>query len=149
MRKFPPKIGEILKKLRSARDELKKAFPELRFALDGNLVGDIGEAIAIRDLGFQKLKPGSKLHDCKAKNGTLVQVKTTQQTIPGKGVGLGLEKKTFKHLIVIQLLETGYEILFDGPGKIINKARARKSSASLSVKQLRELNEGNHKRLLK
>lgn len=140
MKPFPKKIGEILKKLRSARDELRAAFPQMPFSLDGNLVGDIGEAIAISDLGLEKLKPSSKLHDCKAKDGTLVQVKTTQQTTPGKGVGLGLIKKSFNHLIVIQLFQNGYEILFDGPGTMIDKARAHKISPSLSVLQLKRLN---------
>jgi len=141
MRPFPQTIRKALNTLRSARDELRRAFPQLRFALDGNLIGDIGEAIAICHFGLEKLKPCSTLHDFKARNGNLVQVKTTQQTIPGKGVGLGLIKKSFKHLIVIQLLENGYEILFDGPGKTVDKARAHKKTASLSVKQLCELNQ--------
>jgi len=149
MKPFPRKIGQILKKLQSARDELRSEFPELRFALDGNLVGDIGEAIAICDFGLQKLKPGLKVHDFRAKNGSLVQVKTTQQTIPGRGVGLGLIKRSFDHLIVIQLLEEGYDILYDGPGSYLDRVRAHKKSASLSVRQLRELNQkARNRRLL-
>jgi hypothetical protein len=117
-------------------------FPELRFALDGNLVGDIGEAIAISDFKLKKLKPGTTLHDFKTKKGKLVQVKTTQQTAPGKGVGLGLIKRSFDHLLVLQLLERGYEVLYNGPGKYVDKARAHKKSASQSVKQLKVLDSG-------
>src|SRR5436853_97198 len=105
MKPFPRRIGNALKKLRSARDDLRTMFPELRFALDGNLVGDIGEAIAICDFGLAKLRPGTTLHDFATKKGKLIQVKTTQQTAQGKGVGLGLIKRSFDHLIVIQLLE--------------------------------------------
>lgn len=141
MKPFPCKIGEVLKKLRSARDELRAEFPDLRFALDGNLIGDIGEAIAVSDFGLEKLNPGSKQHDCKTKSGKLVQVKTTQQITPGKAVGLGLTKRTFDHLLVIQLLDCGYEILYNGPGSYVDKARAHKESASLSVRQLSVLND--------
>jgi hypothetical protein len=115
-------------------------FPELPFALDGNLIGDIGEAIAICHFGLKKLNSGTKLHDLKTKSGKLVQVKATQHTVPGKGVGLGLIKRSFDHLIVIQLLERGYEILYDGPGSYVDEARAHKKSASLSVGQLQKLN---------
>lgn len=149
MRPFPKEIEPAIKKLRLARDELKRAFPELRFALDGNLVGDIGEAIAISDFGLTKLKPGSRLHDFQTSDGKLVQIKTTQQTKPGKGVGLGLIKKSFEHLIVIQLLENGYEILFDGYGKRVDAARAHKKSPSLSVKQLSELNDRPNEHIVK
>lgn len=149
MRPFPEKIEQALKKLRCARDELKRAYPDLRFALDGNLVGDIGEAIAISDFGLIKLKPCSRLHDFKTRDGRKVQVKTTQQTIQGKGVGLGLIKRSFEHLIVIQVLENGYEILFDGYGKRVDAARAHKKSASLSVKQLRELNDMPNEHIVK
>jgi hypothetical protein len=116
MKPFPGKMGDALKKLRSARNDLRAEFPGHPFALDGNLVGDIGEAIAIKEFGLKKLNSGSKNHDCKAQNGKHVQVKTTQQTVPGMGVGLGLEKRSFDHLIVIQLLDDGYEILYNGPG---------------------------------
>ncbi|MGO8836616.1 MAG: DUF6998 domain-containing protein [Limisphaerales bacterium] len=139
MRRYPGKIGAILKKLRSARDELHVTYPDHPFTLDGNLIGDIGEAIAIIDFSLKKLDPGSKLHDCKTRNGKRVQVKTTQQTVPGKGVGLGLTKRSFKHLLVVQLLDDGYEILYDGPGRYVNKKRKGKKSPSLSVKQLGEL----------
>lgn len=139
MKPFPGKIGVILKKLRAARAELHVAYPDHPFTLDGNLIGDIGEAIAISDFALRKLKTGSKLHDCKTRDGKRVQVKTTQQTVPSKGVGLGLTKRSFKHLLVIQLLDDGYKILYDGPGRYVNKKRKGKKSPSLSVKQLGEL----------
>ena len=44
MRRIPDNLIGPFKALLAARDELRKAFPELSFALDGNLVGHIGEA---------------------------------------------------------------------------------------------------------
>ena len=91
---------------------------------------------------MKKLPAGSKTHDFEAPNGTLVQVKTTQQTKLGGGVGLGLVKTSFEHLIVIQLSEAGtYSILYDGPGRFIDEATSHKKGASLSVGQLRQVNQ--------
>ncbi len=151
MNRFPRRIGIALQKLRAARDELRGMFRGLPFALDGNLVGDIGEAIAICDFGLEKLACNSKLHDFQTRYGKRVQVKTTQQIKPGKAVGLGLIKRSFDHLIVIQLLENGYEILYDGPGSLVDQARAHKKTASQSVLQLTKLNATvkNNQRLLK
>lgn len=139
MHRSTKKLKPILHRLYEARDDLRALFPKLKFALDGNLVGDIGEAIAIQDFGFTPLPHGSKVHDFKAPNGRLVQVKTTQKT---KGaVGLGLTKQSFQHLVVIQLNEAGdYRVLYDGPGGPIDEARDHKTSASLSVAQLEKLN---------
>lgn len=141
MKEPPRKIAASIRKLYSARNELRRAFPNLPFTLDGKLVGDIGEAIAIAEFGLTKLGEGAKLHDCRAPSGKLVQVKATQQTAPGKSVGLGREKQSFDHLLVIQIFENGkYSVLYDGPGRYIDRAWADKSFASLSVLQLKRLN---------
>jgi hypothetical protein len=142
MKETPRDIGDSIRRLYIARNELRNAFPELAFTLDGKLIGDIGEAIAIADYGLIKLKEGSKLHDFKTADGRLVQVKTTQQHKAGTGVGLGLKKESFEHLIVIQLSEEGtYRILFDGPGRYVDEARRHRSSPSLTVSQLKKLND--------
>lgn len=136
------KIAPVLKRLYQARNELREMFPDFKFTLDGNLIGDIGESIAQQDFGFTKLKTGVRGHDFETKKGArrcLVQVKTTQ-AVKG-GVGLGLNRQSFDHLIVIQLtIEGDYGILYDGPGSLIDAARAHKTTHSLSVKQLRDLN---------
>jgi uncharacterized protein DUF6998 len=141
MKPTPRDIGPIIKRLYGARDELRKAFPELPFPLDGKLVGDIGEAIAIADFGLEKLPEGTVRHDFKTAGGKLVQVKTTQQTEKNKPVGLGLTKESFDHLVVIQIFEDGtYSVLFDGPGTHVDDARSHRTSASLTVSQLKWLN---------
>lgn len=133
-------LRPIIRRLYEARDELRRLHPDLKFALDGNLIGDIGEAIAQRDFGLEPLPPGTKWHDFQTRDGRHVQVKTTQKT--SGPVGLGLTMQSFEHLIVIQLTEEGdYHVLYDGPGSLIDDARAHRKSPSLSVSQLRRLNE--------
>jgi hypothetical protein len=139
MKQTPRNIGAAIKDLYAARNKLRRAFPELSFTLDGNLVGDIGEAIAIDDYKLISLGKGTKQHDFKTQTGEKVQVKATQQT--KGGVGLGQEQEHFEHLVVFQIFEDGtYSILFDGPGGYIDKAREHKTSASLTVLQLKKLN---------
>jgi|ERR1035438_1991526 hypothetical protein len=151
MKPAPRNIGPAVKELYAARNKLRQAFPELPFTLDGKLIGDIGEAIAIADFGLTMLPGNSKDHDFRAPDGRLVQVKTTQKTTSNKSVGLGLEKQTFEHLIVLEVAEDGsYRILYDGPGTYIDEGRTHKSSASLSIKQLTETQQKvpGHQRLL-
>jgi len=134
-------LEPLIRDLYAARNAIKAACPEFPFTLDGKLVGDLGEAIALRDHGLERLPPGNALHDFKAPDGRLVQVKTTQATKNGRGVGLGLRKQTFEHLLVFQIAEEGTcSILYDGPGHYVDAARKHKKSPSLSVSQLRRLN---------
>ncbi len=132
--------ADALRQLYAARNILRAHFPELPFTLDGRMVGDIGEAIAATKWGFKPLPSNSKTHDAETPDGRKVQIKTTQQTRGGSPVGLGLDKRTFEHLIVIQIREdASYEVLYDGPGTYIDQKREGKKSASLSVNQLRQL----------
>ncbi|GAA0685421.1 hypothetical protein GCM10009104_08760 [Marinobacterium maritimum] len=134
--------AEALKQLYAARNELRRHFPSLPFTLDGRMIGDVGEAIATTHWGLKQLPSNSKTHDVMTGTGISVQIKTTQHIQNGKGVGLGLDKRSFEHLIVIQIHEDAtYNVLYDGPGSYIDKKRDGKKSASLTVKQLRELNE--------
>jgi hypothetical protein len=141
MKSSTQKIGPVLKRLYQARNELRAMFPDFKFTLDGNLIGDIGEAIAQHDFGFEKLPVGVRGHDFKTGMGRkrrLVQIKTTQ-AVKGR-VGLGVTMQTFDHLIVIQLTnEGGYGVLYDGPGTLIDEARSNRTTPSLSVNQLRAL----------
>jgi hypothetical protein len=116
-------------------------FPELPFTLDGRLVGDIGEAIALQEFGLTRLPEGTEGHDFVAPNGKLVQIKTTQAIAPNRGVGLGLTIRSFEHLIVIQITEEGrHRILYDGPGTLVDEARRHRTTPSLTVGQLERLN---------
>ena len=133
--------AEALKQLYSARNALRNHFPSLPFTLDGRMVGDVGEAIATTRWGLTPLPSNSKTHDVTTPSGLKVQIKTTQQTQNGKGVGLGLDKRSFDHLVIIQIHEDAtFNVLYDGPGSYVDQKRNGKKSASLTVKQLRELN---------
>jgi hypothetical protein len=48
MKRIPRNLGAVIKALYAARNKLRKAFPNLSFTLDGNLVGDIDKARAHR-----------------------------------------------------------------------------------------------------
>jgi hypothetical protein len=136
----PEPIAAALKDLYEAQAMLKSAFPEWPFSLDGKLIGDIGEVIAQKAFGLSRLPEGEKNHDMVTQEGLPVQVKATQKDRDSKPVGLGLKKTTFEHLIVIEFDREGlYEVLFNGPGSYIDEARSHKASASLSRRQLREL----------
>ena len=136
----PKPIAAALKQLYKAQALLKSEFSEWSFPLDGKLVGDIGEVIAMKAFGLTRLPPGQKSHDFKTQSGKLVQVKATQKNKDSKPVGLGLQKQSFEHLLVIEFDRDGfYEVLYNGPGSNIDRAREHKSSASLSRRQLREL----------
>lgn len=133
----PKPIPAALAQLYDAQRILAKAFPQSTFTIDGKIVGDIGEAIAEGAFGLQKLRAGSKDHDFRTADGRLVQVKATQKAKSSKAVGLGLVKRTFDCLIVLEFDKDGsFEVLYNGPGKYIDDARAHKKSASLSRLQL-------------
>jgi hypothetical protein len=141
MKRSGKSLEPIIKRLYEARNELRAIFPELPFSLDGRLIGDIGEAIALQDFGFTRLPEGTEIHDFVTDDGRHVQVKTTQATAPHRGVGLGLTMQSFEHLIVIQISEEGtYNILYDGPGSYVDAARSHRKTPSLTVSQLRNLN---------
>lgn len=140
MKRSGKSLEPIIKRLYQARNELRALFPELAFTLDGKLIGDIGEAIALQDFGFTKLPEGTELHDFVTDDGRHIQIKTTQASAPNRGVGLGLTMQSFEHLIVIQITEEGtYNILYDGPGSYIEAARSHRTTPSLTVSQLQRL----------
>lgn len=135
------RLEPFIRDLYAARNALKAECRDFSFTLDGKLIGDIGEAIAMHDLGLERLPAGNALHDFKTSDGRLVQVKTTQAARESQSVGLGLQKQSFEHLLVLQLSEAGtYSVLYDGPGRYVDEARSHKKTASLSVGQLRKLN---------
>jgi len=141
MKRSVEDLEPIIKQLYAARNALRALFPELPFTLDGRLVGDIGEAIALQEFGLTRLAEGTEGHDFLAPDGRLVQIKTTKAVALNRGVGLGLTIRSFEHLIVIQISEAGtYQILYDGPGTFIDEVRRHRTTPSLTVGQLQRLN---------
>jgi len=149
MKKIPIKLRKPLIKLYEARNELKKAFIDFNFTLDGKLIGDIGdigETIAILIFNLEKLETGTKAHDCKTygKKPKFVQIKTTQKKEKSGRIALGYSQPEFDNLIAIEISEDGmYEVIYNGSGKPILekfKNRPSKNGYSISVKKLKELN---------
>jgi hypothetical protein len=136
----PEPMPSVIQSLYAQQEVLRIAYPAYSFALDGNLIGDIGEAIAQIFFGLEKLPGNSQQHDMKRpEDGLLVQVKTTQKAANSKPVGLGLVKRTFDCLLVLELERDGsFEVLYNGPGSVIDEKRQNKTSSSLSRLQLRE-----------
>ncbi len=73
---LPDEITNLIE----ARNQLRRKYIEydLNFTLDGNLVGDIGEAIAAQLFGLQLAPPNQKGYDATTIDGeTTVQIKAT------------------------------------------------------------------------
>ena len=72
---LPPSIVRLVAARNELRDHFSKA--ELRFTFDGNLVGDIGEAVAAEQFGITLIPRCGAGIDGHAPDGRTVQVKAT------------------------------------------------------------------------
>ncbi len=147
----PKNLPARIKALYEAARAFGAEHPTHSFTIDGKIVGDIGEVIAMEVFGLIPLRGNSKDHDMKTVEGKLVQVKATFRKPASHAVGLGLTKRSFEHLLVIEFGDDGrYEVLFNGPGAYIDQARAHKASPSLSRAQLRacQMKVEAHERLV-
>lgn len=72
---LPPVVAELV----TARNRLREYYNSagLKFTLDGNLVGDIGEAVAAELFGIKLIGTNGTGIDGHATDGRLVQVKAT------------------------------------------------------------------------
>lgn len=106
-------ITSALEHIFSGIGELRKAFPQRNFTIDGLLVGDIGEVIATLEYDIHLYEIQQPDHDGETSDGRKVQVKATFKesltfgTIPDYYLGL----KLFK--------DGRHEEIFNGPGRII------------------------------
>ena len=152
-----PKLPKEVRELFKARDKLRRSLnsieqDRLPFAFDGNLVGDLGEWIAIEDYGMELARTGLAGIDGVI-DGQTVQVKAT---ITGKQAAFRyLSGANFaERLLVFKICEEGreYEVIYDGPQKpvvkqIYNRWNERPETQdrqrSVSANQLRKHHE-NH-----
>jgi hypothetical protein len=132
------KLRDAVKKLQLARKQLHADFPKWNFTLDGNLIGDIGEAYAEAHFSLEKITGNSKTHDFKAPDGRRVQVKMTQK----KTLGLGLSDPSFDYLITLHLTEDrDVEVIYNGNGSRVYDRPGQSPRKSIAVRKLRALNE--------
>jgi hypothetical protein len=128
-------IIKLVKELYKIRNKLQVIASRWSFTLDGNLVGDIGEALACYHFDLKPLAKGVKTHDAKDNKERLIQIKTTQNNT----VGLGLEKRDFDYLIVVKIDKNGrYDFIYNGTGKLV---WAHTRSLGIGIKKLIKLNQ--------
>lgn len=72
---LPPVVAELVAARNKLREHYKSA--GLKFTLDGNLVGDIGEAVAAEVFGIKLVPANGTGIDGHAEDGRSVQVKAT------------------------------------------------------------------------
>ena len=148
MREF--ELPDVVADLWAARNRLRDHYlrvlkdsgsdVDLAFTLDGNLVGDIGEALAVELFGIRLVNAKSTEGiDGHAADGRAVQVKAT-----GKGYGPAFRfvETRADHLVFFDLdLENGKGVvIFNGPERYATAKLPKTFSGqrSLTPRQIRE-----------
>lgn len=114
---FPAAISKALTAMQEQSDALEVLAIEngidRKFTLDGRLIGDIGELIAAMNLGISLTKTQKTGYDGIDSKGRQVEIKTTQ-------TNFFAFRKIAQRVICIKLHDTThYEVIYDGPGKIL------------------------------
>ncbi len=130
------KVKTLLDELYQASEGLERIFPGRRFALDGHLVGSIGEVIAAYMFNVELSKASTQGHDATAPDGRRVEIKFTQ----GNRVAIRHQPE---HLIVLRRTRGGpLEVVYNGPGCVAwNEAGKEGSNGQrpIAVSRLRKL----------
>lgn len=121
-------------------DNLKRAFPNRQFTIDGRLVGDVGEVLAALEFDLVLHDVSQPTHDATTTDGRNVQIKATFK-----------DSLTFKtvpdYYLGFKLYPDGrHEVIFNGPGKLIyDRYASRKGIGvallSFPIVELRKLSE--------
>lgn len=134
------KLPEDIKQLVAARQLLRARYEHtgLTFTFDGNLVGDIGEAIAAEIFGIKLVGRGKHAIDGYAPDGRSVQIKAS-----GSGLGPAFHpgEQYSDHLLFLGLNydECDGEVIFNGPEEIVRSRLPRVwvGSRAITIKQIR------------
>lgn len=138
--KLPPAIADLIR----ARDSLREHYGNiaLKFTLDGNLVGDLGEAIAVELFGVELEKRRSTAGIDGSVGGRTVQVKATGT---GRGPAFRRTETKADHLLFFDLdLERAVgTIVFNGPDRIATQflPAELKNQRMISACQIRRADE--------
>lgn len=134
-RKLPIEIHKALKHLDAGVDMLRRAAaakaPALKFTLDGRLIGDIGELLAVEHFGIVPQKKQEAGLDGIDPDGRQVEVKTTR-------LDSIAFRKIAERVICIKIHgDDQWEILFDGHGSQIAKQFPKSAFRKGNAKVLR------------
>lgn len=130
--------------------DLKGAYPNRAFTIDGRLVGDIGEIIASIEYDLVLHETSQPSYDAETPDGRKVQIKATFQ-----------DQLTFRtvpdYYLGFKLFDDGrHEEVFNGPGEIIRAHFSHRKDIgvrllSFPIVRLRELSASvpDHQRISK
>lgn len=129
-----PEIAEKIREIFRIANELEKMYPGRHFTPDGHMVGSIGEVIAADEYGLELFEASHPVHDARAKDGRLVQIKATQ----GDRVAIS---ECPEYLIVLKIhRDGGFEEVYNGPGeaawRLVGK-RQKTGQCHVSLAKLR------------
>ena len=144
--KLPKSIATLIVARNGVREYYRDILKErgsaiaLKFTLDGNLVGDIGEAIAVELFGVKLVETAATEGiDGYAPNGETVQIKATGT---GRGPAFRLTETRADHLLFFDL---NFEdacgvVVFNGPEHYATSRLPKQFTGqrSLSAKQIRD-----------
>lgn len=114
-------IKEALELIFRGIEKLKGQFPEKTFAIDGRLVGDIGEVISAFEYEIKLYDTQTPVHDGETLGGRKVQIKATFKD----KLSLTAVPEFYLRL---RLFEDGsHEEVFNGPGSVIAEEFSHRS----------------------
>jgi hypothetical protein len=118
-RDLPPKVKAALEHLDQGVEMLRNAAnkyaPDLQFTLDGRLIGDIGELMAVEHFGISPQQRQKTGYDGTDPENRQVEIKTTRLSAIAF-------RKIAERVICIKIHGTSHwEVIFDGPGSRIAK----------------------------
>ena len=133
------RVRRLIRKLYVVVADLNEEFASdgRKFTPDGHMVGSIGEIVAAYTFGLQLLPASTEGHDAKSQAGKLVQIKLT-----GGNTSIGLYSKP-KHLIVLQVVDEIFKLVYNGPGTTAWKhcgKLQKNGQRRISLSTLEELN---------
>lgn len=138
METFQSKVAQKIKALYDISRDLESLFPGRHYAPDGHMIGSVGEALAASHYGLVLFPAGTETHDARARDGRLVQIKTTQVNC----VSLSSEPE---FLLVLKIHPDGtFSEIYNGPGALVwaHCGKMQKNGQrKISLKKLQELQE--------
>ena len=138
METFQSKVAQKIKALYDISRDLESLFPGRHYTPDGHMIGSVGEALAASHYGLVLFPAGTETHDARARDGRLVQIKTTQVNC----VSLSSEPE---FLLVLKIHPDGtFSEIYNGPGALVwaHCGKMQKNGQrKISLKKLQVLQE--------